>query len=92
MDSMKEMIEQRAYALYLRRGKIPGFHEEDWQQAERELLSEIEARKKSAAAQVVAAAMPSRQPAAAKPAETARIKPKEITPIKPAAKTPKKKK
>jgi hypothetical protein len=32
-----EQIAQRAYELFLARGGIHGRHEEDWQQAEREL-------------------------------------------------------
>ncbi len=42
MDPVQERIEHRAYDLYLKRGKIPGFHEEDWACAEKEILAEIE--------------------------------------------------
>ena len=49
MDSIQERIEHRAYDLYLKRGKIPGFHEEDWNQAEKEVLAEVEAVKKAEA-------------------------------------------
>ena len=47
MNYIQERIEHRAYNLYLKRGKIPGFHEEDWKQAEKEVLAEIEAGKKT---------------------------------------------
>ncbi len=41
MDPVQERIEHRAYDLYLKRGKVPGFHEEDWACAEKEILAEI---------------------------------------------------
>ena len=49
MESIQERIEHRAYDLYLKRCKIPGFHEEDWAQAEKEIAAEIEAGKKTEA-------------------------------------------
>jgi hypothetical protein len=52
MESIQERIEHRAYDLYLKRGKIPGFHEEDWRQAEKEILAEVEAGKKAEASRV----------------------------------------
>ena len=33
----REEIERRAYELYLERGEVPGFDQDDWLQAEREL-------------------------------------------------------
>ena len=33
----RDLIEQRAYAIYQARGAIHGFDEEDWAQAEREV-------------------------------------------------------
>lgn len=35
----REMIAKRAYELYVARGKVDGYAEQDWRQAERELLS-----------------------------------------------------
>ena len=34
-----EQIAKRSYELYLQRGSVDGFHEQDWLQAESELLS-----------------------------------------------------
>ncbi len=34
-----EEIAKRSYELYLQRGAVDGFHEQDWLQAEAELLS-----------------------------------------------------
>jgi hypothetical protein len=34
---MREMIEQRAYELFLNRGGVHGYHMEDWLQAEKEI-------------------------------------------------------
>jgi len=36
-EPAREEIERRAYELYLERGEIPGFDQDDWLQAEREL-------------------------------------------------------
>ncbi len=41
-------IRQRAYELYAERGYTPGFDEEDWFKAEREVLSRPSARQQSA--------------------------------------------
>jgi hypothetical protein len=38
--TMRDRIAQRAYELYERRGRVPGFDAEDWYAAERELLAE----------------------------------------------------
>jgi hypothetical protein len=46
MESMKEMIEKRAYHLFLKRGGLHGYHMQDWVQAEKEIKAEVEARKK----------------------------------------------
>jgi hypothetical protein len=35
----QDRIRERAYELYERRGREPGQHEQDWLQAEREILS-----------------------------------------------------
>jgi len=39
MASMREMIEQRAYELFLKRGGVHGYHMEDWLQAEKEIAA-----------------------------------------------------
>jgi hypothetical protein len=48
MESKKEMIEKRAYHLFLKRGGLHGYHMQDWVQAEKEITAEIEAGKKGA--------------------------------------------
>ncbi len=35
-----EQIAKRSYELYLERGSVHGFHEQDWLQAEAELLAQ----------------------------------------------------
>jgi hypothetical protein len=47
MESMREMIEKRAYELFLKRGGVHGYHSEDWLKAEKEIKAEIEAKKKN---------------------------------------------
>jgi hypothetical protein len=47
MESMKEMIEKRAYHLFLKRGGLHGYHMQDWVLAEKEIKAEVEAKKKS---------------------------------------------
>lgn len=37
--SLEEQIRQRAYELYEQRGRTPGFEEQDWLTAEREVLA-----------------------------------------------------
>jgi hypothetical protein len=39
-----EEIRQRAYELHLERGCMHGWHQEDWLQAERELMEKHQAR------------------------------------------------
>jgi hypothetical protein len=41
MESLRQQIEDRAYQLYLDRGKIDGFQEQDWLQAEDEVVDSI---------------------------------------------------
>ena len=40
-EPAREEIERRAYELYLARGEVPGFDQDDWLQAERELNEAI---------------------------------------------------
>jgi DUF2934 family protein len=46
-QDLDERIRHRAYELFERRGRREGFHDEDWAQAEAEILAEFE-REKSA--------------------------------------------
>ena len=55
MESMKEMIEKRAYVLFLKRGGIHGYHMQDWVQAEKEIRAEVGAGKKAETKPVVSA-------------------------------------
>ncbi len=47
MESMKEMIEKRAYHLFLKRGGAHGYHMQDWMLAEKEIKAELDAKKKT---------------------------------------------
>ena len=47
MDSIREMIEKRAYQLFLKRGGAHGYHMADWIQAEKEITAEIASKKKT---------------------------------------------
>ena len=90
MDSIKEMIEKRAYHLFLKRGGLHGYSVQDWFQAEKEIFAEIESKKK---AEPQAAVKPAKvePPAPAKPAPAAAptpAKPAAPAPVKPAAATP----
>lgn len=40
-EDMQELIRTRAYELYVERGRIDGFAEEDWLRAESEVLSPL---------------------------------------------------
>jgi hypothetical protein len=48
-ELLHELISQRAYLIYEARGCVDGFHEQDWLQAEREILGEDEEPQKAAA-------------------------------------------
>ncbi len=45
---LESKIRQRAYAFYEERGYLPGFEEEDWLKAEREVLAGAGDRNKTA--------------------------------------------
>jgi hypothetical protein len=47
MDSIREMIEKRAYQLFLKRGGAHGYHMADWIQAEKEVTAESASKKKN---------------------------------------------
>jgi hypothetical protein len=40
-DDLRQQIETRAYELYLARGAVDGFHEQDWLRAEDEIINSI---------------------------------------------------
>ncbi len=40
-EELRRRIEMRAYELYLERGSVDGFHEQDWLQAEDEIINSI---------------------------------------------------
>jgi Protein of unknown function (DUF2934) len=42
-EATEERIRQRAYELFHQRGRVPGREQEDWLQAEREILAADEA-------------------------------------------------
>jgi Protein of unknown function (DUF2934) len=49
-DLLRRRIAGRAYQLYEARGRVDGFDLQDWLQAEREILGEVEQPEKAAAA------------------------------------------
>jgi hypothetical protein len=66
MESVREMIERRAYQLFLERGGEHGYHIQDWLQAERDTLGTLEPQQKSGGngkSQAKAAAAPAPAPA-----------------------------
>jgi hypothetical protein len=74
MESLKELIEKRAYHLFLKRNGAHGYHMQDWVLAEKEVRAEQEAKKKAEAkpiAQAQRAEPPKAAPVAPKPAPVA---------------------
>lgn len=49
MESVKDLIEKRAYHLFLKRGGTHGYAMQDWVQAEKEIMAELETKKKAEA-------------------------------------------
>jgi Protein of unknown function (DUF2934) len=49
-DSLRSRISLRAYELYEARGCVDGFDIQDWLQAEREIVGEVDQPQKTAAA------------------------------------------
>jgi len=45
---LHNLIQERAYALYLERGQLPGFEFEDWLRAEQEISGNHRRKTKSA--------------------------------------------
>mgnify|MGYP001561238807 CR=1 FL=1 len=45
MDDLQEKIKERAFALYLERGRQPGHAMEDWIRAEKEILRTVKETK-----------------------------------------------
>jgi len=67
MASMREMIEKRAYELFLKRGGVHGYHMADWIQAEKEISAEIAAKKKTEIKQPTVPVTPAAPPKASAP-------------------------
>ncbi len=40
-ESLRQQIEARAYEIYLERGRIEGFQDQDWSQAEDEIIGAL---------------------------------------------------
>jgi hypothetical protein len=51
MATMREIIEQRAYELFMKRGGVHGYHMEDWLQAEKEITGGAAGNKNNTAKQ-----------------------------------------
>ena len=49
-EILHELIALRAYLIYEARGCVDGFHEQDWLQAESEIIAEITQPEKTATA------------------------------------------
>ena len=49
-DILHQLIALRAYLIYEARGCVDGFHEQDWLQAESEVITEISQPERTAAA------------------------------------------
>ena len=64
MESVRQMIEKRAYELFLQRGGQHGYQVADWIQAEKEVIGKLEKQQKAGGSK------PSTKPAAA-PAKAA---------------------
>ena len=73
MESVHEMIERRAYELFLARGGLNGYAIQDWIQAEKDVMAEVD-KKKSKTAQQKPAEKPAEK-VAEKPLEKAEVKP-----------------
>lgn len=71
MESVKELIEKRAYHLFLKRGGVHGYAHQDWVQAEKEIMAEM---KKGDGKQPAKPATPAPAAPAARP-KVAEIKP-----------------
>lgn len=79
MESVKELIEKRAYHLFLERGAVEGYHIQDWIQAEQEVMTKME--KKSASTVTTKKAAPKPKTAAVK----SKAEPEKTTVAKPSA-------
>lgn len=73
MESVHEMIERRAYELFLARGGLNGYAIQDWIQAEKDVMAEIDKKK----------AKPTSQKPAEKAVEKPAEKPVEKAEVKP---------
>jgi hypothetical protein len=73
MESVHEMIERRAYELFLARGGVNGYAIQDWAQAEKDVMAEVE--KKKAKTQAPKPAEKVAEKPAERPVEKAEEKP-----------------
>jgi outer membrane biosynthesis protein TonB len=86
-DAIKQKIEKRAYQLFLKRGGIHGYAMEDWSQAEKEILTELNAGKKAEVITPAPAAKPTIKEVVAEPKSEKKVEAKPVKPAqKPAAK------
>ena len=70
MGSVREMIQKRAYEIYLERGGLHGNHISDWIQAEKEITAKIEHQRKEGESKPPAA-LPAKPAPIAAPAKAA---------------------
>jgi hypothetical protein len=81
MESIREIIETRAYELFLARGGEKGYAMQDWLQAEKNVLSELENKKRDEQGQNMPVQKPIEKPAEKQSftIKTKRIKDKQKT-------------
>ena len=70
-EATRKKIEQRAYEIYLKRGSTPGNAKNDWDQAEKEIMAELNPSKQSAVVKEAPVTKPAPSPSMAKPAQPA---------------------
>jgi hypothetical protein len=63
MESTRELIERRAYELFLARGGDKGYEIQDWLQAEKNVLSELDNKKRDKQGQNMPVQKPIEKPA-----------------------------
>jgi hypothetical protein len=66
-EATRKKIEQRAYEIYLKRGSKPGDPKSDWDQAEKEIMAEMNAPRPSAVVKEAPVAKPAQPVQAKKP-------------------------
>jgi Protein of unknown function (DUF2934) len=73
-EATRKKIEQRAYEIYVKRGSAPGNAKSDWDQAEKEIMAELNAPRQSAVVKEAPLAKPAPASVAAKPAQPIQAK------------------